>query len=85
MQGAPPPSCLGPILPPEERLWRQIAGYIMRKFNKQERAQAQQVNYVGYYAHPHPHYNNYAQYDYTVSSYPGEIEELQGNGEGPSE
>jgi hypothetical protein len=58
----------------------------MREFNKQERAQVQQVNYVGYYAHPpHPHYNTYAQYNYTSSSYPGEIEELQGNGEGPSE
>ena len=84
-QGAPPPICPGQTLPNPERLWRRIAGYIEREARK-ENLVAAQVNYVGY--HPRtPLYGNqytYQQYPYSESSYLGEVEDVPGNGEGPS-
>lgn len=84
MQGAPPPVCAGLTLPTEEHLWRQIAGFIEREFNKRERAQVQQVQYVGYYpTQPsHRYYDEYQQYSFD-RSYQGEVDDLPGNGEGP--
>jgi len=84
-QGAPPPVCPGQTLPDPERTWRRIAGYIDREFKKESRAAAA-VNYIGYQGHLPSYENQYSflQYPYMGSSYPGEVEDVSGNGEGPS-
>jgi hypothetical protein len=84
-QGAPSPVCPGQTLPDPEWTWRRIAGYIDREFKKESRAAAA-VNYIGYQACLPPNRNQYTyqQYPYTGSLYPGEVEDIPGNGEGPS-
>ena len=83
-QGAPPPVCLGQTLPEPERTWRRIAGFIDREFKKENRAAAG-VNYIGYQPQQYSYGNQYTyQYPYVGSSYPGEVGDMPGNGEGPS-
>jgi hypothetical protein len=84
-QGAPPLVCPSQVLPGPERTWHQIAGYIDREFKKESRA-AMAVNYIGYQPHLPPYGNQYVYQQYPRSglSYPGEVEDSLGNGEGPS-
>ncbi|KIM82768.1 hypothetical protein PILCRDRAFT_88425 [Piloderma croceum F 1598] len=83
-QGAPPPVCLGQTLPEPERTWHRIAGFINREFKKENRAAAG-VNYIGYQPQQYSYGNQYTYpYPYVGSSYPGEVGDMPGNGEGPS-
>lgn len=77
MQGGA--GCAGATLPEPERDWRRIAGFITRTMRKENPTGARAVNYVNQAYTPYPDYQQYAQ-----GAYLQDIDDTQGNGEGPS-
>ncbi|KII90758.1 hypothetical protein PLICRDRAFT_52453 [Plicaturopsis crispa FD-325 SS-3] len=72
--------CNGIPMPVQEQRWRAIAAYIERQYTAERNAA---VNFVG------QQYDGYEQYggwdaNYEASSYPGEVDDVPGNGAGPS-
>ena len=80
-QGAGPGICPGDHLPEPERDWRRIASYITCEYNKQRLGQAIPVNHVSTSALTYPEYH---QALFEAPLYPGEVDDLPGNGQGSS-
>lgn len=77
------PDCPRIPIPDQERTWRRVASRISREAAK-ERYLTQNVNFVGHGYHDHHYgYDNYEQ-PYRTYNYPNELDDGQGNGEGPS-
>lgn len=75
--------CAGPILPEPERNWRQIASFIARAVHSPRESPTtspSSINYVAYRQYmPYPQYHLFEG-----GGYAGEVDDNQGNGEGPS-
>ena len=80
MQAAP--VCVGAVLPPPERDWRRIAGFIAHAFHLEHLTATQAVNFIGT-QHYMP-YDQYNQQSYPGGAYLGEVDSGQGNGGGLS-
>ena len=68
--------CGGASLPEPKCNWCCIAGYIIRKFNKEHFVDSQPVNYMGYNKHnPYPTYIPHSNYaTYPSGNYVGELQ-----------
>lgn len=73
--------CPGDRLPEPERDWRRIASYITREYNKARLERSHAVNHITANTLTYPEYH---QAYFQPSSYPGEVEDVPGNGQGSS-
>lgn len=73
--------CPGDILPQPERDWRRIASFIAREFNRDRHGMPTTVNFVSQSNLTYPEYH---QILFGASSYPGEVDDTPGNGQGSS-
>ena len=68
-------------LPEPERDWCQIASYITQEFNKACLKQSHAINFIAPSTLTYPEYH---QAYFTPSLYPGEVNDIPGNGQGSS-